>query len=148
MASITISSPNGAQTNPTDTRLPFNNGGVFADSMLAQISSNSLITTYSVNSNLTPQGLRIDNNASYYQFGDIDGASGNNLINIDSSNNELYIYSQNLLSLNASQKIELNADESISLNGLLTSVSAGGFADLHLKLTINGTRYKIKLQFD
>ena len=148
MAAITISSPGGAQTNPTDTKLPFNNGGVFGDSMLKQRNSESLETTFNVNSNVGPQGLRIDNGNAYYQFGDIDGAAGNNLINIDSANNELYIYSSNLLSLNASEKIELNADNEISLNGLLTSVSAGGSAGLHLKLLINGTKYKIQLLDD
>jgi len=132
MAAITISSPGGAQTNPTDTRLPFNNGGVFGDSTLQQFA------TYVIGSigptTSSPQGMYIDNINGIYQFGDIDGIFTSSYLSI--LGGELTINSSKLI---------INADNSIELNGLLTDVSAGGNSGLHLKLTINGTEYKIQL---
>jgi len=136
MAAITISSPGGAQTNPTDTVIPFNNGGVFGDSMLVQETSSKLYTNYS--GSTAPEGIEIDNGTGTYQFGDMDGAFAGNLIQIKPDGN---------MSITSS-KLILNVDNLIEMNGLLTSVSAGGSAGLHLKLTINGTKYKIQLLDD
>lgn len=132
MAAITISSLGGAQTNPTDTVLPFNNGGVFGDSMLAQSSPNIL---YSQFLGGIVGGFYIDNNIGNYLFGDCDGSFSNNRILITPDGN---------ISTNSS-KLILNADNSIEMNGLITAASAGGSAGLHLELTINGAKYKIAL---
>jgi len=134
MAAIVISSSGGAQTNPTDTRLPFNNGGVFGDSMLVQVNTNEL---YSNLSGLVG-GFYIDNNTGAYYFGDVDGSFTGNKIEM-APNGYIAAYSSTLI---------LNADNAIEMNGLLTSVSAGGNAGLHLKLTINGIKYKIQLLDD
>jgi hypothetical protein len=133
MAAITISSPGGAQTNPTDTVLPFNNGGVFGDSMLKQETSSLLYTTYSAST--APEGIEIDNGTGSYRFGDIDGNFAGNAIQITPDGN---------ITTNSSILI-LSADNEIQLNGLITAVGAGGSAGLHLELTINGTKYKIQL---
>jgi hypothetical protein len=135
MAAITISSPGGAQTNPTDTQLPYNNGGVFGDSILVQSSPNVL---YSILGGGIVEGFYIDNNIGNYFFGDVDGSFAGNAIQIN----------QNGDIISNSSKLILNVDNLIEMNGLLTSVSAGGSAGLHLKLTINGTKYKIQLLDD
>lgn len=132
MAAIVISSPGGAQTNPTDTKLPFNNGGVFGDSMLVQANNNTLFSNVFGGD---VGGFYIDNNSGTYIFGDVDGTFLQSRILITSEGN---------MSTNSS-KLILNVDNVIEMNGLLTDVSAGGSAGLHLKLTINGTKYKIQL---
>lgn len=135
MAAITISSPGGAQTNPTDTVLPFNNGGIFGDSMLVQSSPNKLYATYAAGSPGVESGLLIDNGIGTYEFGDTDAQFTASRLSITSDGN-FNIYSSKLI---------LNADDEIKLNGLITAASAGGSAGLHLELTINGTKYKIQL---
>lgn len=135
MAAITISSPGGAQTNPTDTLLPYNNGGVFADSMLVQNSPTKLYSSYTAGVPGVESGLLIDNGIGTYEFGDTDSQFAAARLSITSDGN-FNIYSS---------KLRLNADNEILLNGLITAVSAGGSAGLHLELTINGTKYKIQL---
>lgn len=132
MAAITISSPGGAQTNPTDTVLPFNNGGIFGDSMLQQFAPYVIGSIGPTSS--SPQGIYIDNNNGIYQFGDIDGIFSASYISIQGGN-----------FATQSSKLILNVDNAIEMNGLLTDVSAGGASGLHLKLTINDTKYKIAL---
>lgn len=136
MASITISSPGGAQTNPTDAKLPFNNGGVFGDSMLVQESPTKLYTNFDTGLGVSTSGFIIDNTMFRYQFGDMDGYTSNSLLDINSAIGLVKIISS---------KLSLNADSEIELNGLLTSPTAGGSSGLHLELTINGTKYKIQL---
>jgi hypothetical protein len=115
--------------------LPFNNGGVFGDSMLVQ-SNNHTLFSNTVGGDAA--GFYIDNNSGTYIFGDVDGAFLQSRILITSDGD---------MSTNSS-KLILNADNEINMNGLLTSVGAGGSAGLHLKLTINGTKYKIQLLDD
>ena len=128
MAAIVISSPSGAQTNPTDTVLPFNNGGIFGDSMLSQASANVLGCQIG--------GFYIDNNLGNYLFGDFDGV-------FTSAN--IQVLGSGVVSINATSKLILNTNESIEMTGLITSPTAGGNSGEHLKLTINGTIYKIQL---
>jgi hypothetical protein len=138
MAAITISSPGGAQTNPTDTVLPFNNGGIFGDSMLVQSSATKIYSTYTAGVPSAESGILIDNGIGTYAFGDTDAQFAGNRLSI-TSDGTFNIYSSKLI---------LNADNTIEMNGLLTAVLAGGNAGLHLKLTINGTKYKIQLLDD
>jgi hypothetical protein len=135
MASITISSPGGAQTNPTDTQLPYNSGGVFADSILVQSNPNVL---YSILSGGLVGGFYIDNTIGNYFFGDVDGSFAGNAIQMNQDGDII----------SNSSILILNVDNEIKLNGLITSASAGGSAGLHLKLTINGIKYKIQLLDD
>jgi len=132
MAAITISSPSGAQTNPTDTRLPFNNGGVFGDSMLVQANTNVLFSEISGG---IVGGFYFNNSNGTYLFGDVDASFTGNRIQILPGGN---------IETN-STKLVLNVDSQIDINGLVTAVSAGGSAGLHLELTINNTKYKIAL---
>lgn len=134
MAAIVISSPGGAQTNPTNLFLPFNRAGVFVDSSLCQFSTNGIQTVDTV-TNAT-QGLFINNGTGYYQFGDIDGMFTGANIQIASNGN---------ISISATTKLILNTNESIEMSGLITSPTAGGSSGEHLELTINGTKYKIQL---
>ena len=70
MAAITISSPGGAQTNPTDNFVPYNFGSnYFSDSLLYQNTINDL-RTVDVNTG-NDQGIIINNDTGNYQFGDI-----------------------------------------------------------------------------
>jgi len=145
MAAVTILLFRGVSTNPTSSKLPYNEDGVFRDSMLVQESDKSLYTSYNKDTNAGPQGLSIDNNSFLYEFGDIDGAAGNNRMIVDSGNNEFYLYSDNLMSINGIQSIELNTNE-IVLNGSLIYGTTGGIAPFkYLGLTINGSKYKIQL---
>jgi len=136
MAAIVISSPGGAQTNPTDAVFPFNNGGVFEDSMLVQNNPKRMYTTFIAGTPGAENGLIIDNGTGEYQFGDTDAQYTGNRLIINSPDGEFSINSPLII---------LNAEAEIQLNGALTSVSAGGNAGLHLKLNINGTKYKIQL---
>lgn len=138
MAAITISSPGGAQANPTDTVLPFNNGGVFGDSMLVQSSATKIYSTYTAGVSSAESGILIDNGIGTYAFGDTDAQFAAARLNI-TSDGTFNIYST---------KLVLNADSQIDINGLVTAVLAGGSAGLHLKLTINGIKYKIQLLDD
>jgi hypothetical protein len=145
MAAITILLFRGVSTNTTTNKLPYNADGVFRDSMLFQDTTDVLYTTYNRNSVAGPQGLLIDNSIGNFQFGDIDGVSGNNQIVINSSNNEFYLYSDGLTSINGTSIIELNTNE-IVLNGALIFGTTGGIAPFkYLGLTINGSKYKIQL---
>jgi len=47
MAAIVISSPSGAQTNPTNYYVPYNNGGEFFDSIINQNDDGLLFTVSS-----------------------------------------------------------------------------------------------------
>lgn len=132
MASITISSPGGVQTNPTDTLLPFNNGGIFGDSSLAQGGTNVLFTQFTGGST----GLYIDLDLGNFLFGDYDGVfTGANIT----------VLPDGTININASNKLILNTNLSIEMTGLITSPTAGGSSGQHLELTINGTKYKIAL---
>ena len=135
MAAITISSPGGAIINPTDNFVPYNFGSnQFSDSLLDQNTINDL-RTVDVNTG-NDQGIIINNDTGNYQFGDLDSVfTGANM----------QVSPDGTVSISAPNKLILNADNSIEMNGLLTSVGAGGNAGLHLKLTINGTIYKIQL---
>ena len=135
MAAITISSPGGAIINPTDNFVPYNFGSnQFSDSLLYQNTINDL-RTVDVNTG-NDQGIIINNDTGNYQFGDLDSVfTGANM----------QVSPDGTVSISAPNKLILNADNSIEMNGLLTSVGAGGNAGLHLKLTINGTIYKIQL---
>ena len=135
MAAITISSPGGTIINPTDNFVPYNFGSnQFSDSLLYQNTINDL-RTVDVNTG-NDQGIIINNDTGNYQFGDLDGVfTGANM----------QVSPDGTINISAQNKLILNADNSIEMNGLLTSVGAGGSAGLHLKLTINGTIYKIQL---
>lgn len=134
MAAITISSPGGSIINATDNFIPYKFGSnQFSDSLLYQNTINDL-RTVDVNTG-NDQGIIINNNDGNYTFGDIDGMFTGSYIQILANGN---------VALNGS-KLFLNANSSIEMNGLITSVSAGGSAGLHLELTINGTKYKIQL---
>jgi hypothetical protein len=134
MASITISTPGGAIINNTDNFLPYKfSSNQFSDSILFQNSINDLWGVDVNTGNL--QGIRINNDDGLYQFGDLDGMFIGSYIQITPDGS---------VAFNGS-KLFLNANSSIEMNGLLTSVSAGGSAGLHLELTINGTKYKIQL---
>jgi len=138
MASITISSPGGAQTNPTNTFLPYNNNGVFADSALQMISN----FNFGVNdASFQINGLSIDNTARIYQFGDFQGVYyGNSIVCSDDGNT--YINGQNL-TIYITQP-----DGQISIfNDNITSATAGLLAT-YLKLSVNGVKYKIALLND
>lgn len=134
MAAIVISSPGGAQTNPTNLILPFNRLGVFEDSSLQQFTANGIQTIDTATG--ATQGAYINNDTGDYQFGDIDGVFTGANIQIASNGN---------ISISATTKLILNTNASIEMSGLITSPTAGGSSGEHLELTINGTKYKIQL---
>ena len=135
MASITISSPGGTIINPTDNFLPYKFGSnQFSDSLLYQNTINDL-RTIDVNTG-NDQGIIIDNGIGNYLFGDIDGMFSGASIQIPTNGN---------ISISANEKLIINTNLSIEMNGLITAPTAGGNSGEHLKLTINGTLYKIQL---
>lgn len=135
MAAITISSPSGG-INPTNLRLPFNRGGVFADSLLKQ-STPDVITIN--NPDGEENGLFINNATNQYNFGDYYGYQAGNAIILDSIGNT-YLYQNNL------EIYIIQSDGEIKIfNDNITSATAGGSSGQHLKLTINGTKYKLAL---
>lgn len=136
MAAIVITSSGGGTIiNPTDNFVPYKFGSnQFSDSILYQNSINDL-RSIDVNTG-NAQGIIIDNDNGNYQFGDIDGVfTGANIT----------VVPDGTININASNKLLLNTNLSIEMTGLITAVSAGGSAGLHLELTINGTKYKIAL---
>lgn len=137
MAAITISSPGGG-INPTNLRLPFNSGGVFADSLWSQISPETLCVIGPDNAD---NGLLINNTNGEYYFGDYQNyVSGTNM-SIDNSGS---------LSLNASNFVIYisSPDAKIEIfNDNITSPTAG-LLSTYLKLSVNGTKYKIALLND
>lgn len=135
MAAITISSPGGTIINGTDNFIPYKfSSNQFQDSLLFQNTINDLRTVDVNTGNV--QGMIIDNDTGNYQFGDLDGMF---------TGASMQISPDGTVNISAPNKLILNADNSIEMNGLLTNVSAGGNSGLHLKLTINGTIYKIQL---
>lgn len=136
MAAITILSPNGG-INPTNLRLPFNRSGVFDDSSLDQFTANGIQTIDTATG--ATQGAYINNDTGNYQFGDIDNVFHGSTISIQNSGN--VAISQEDLTLNMSN---ISIDP-FNLNGNLTTSSVGGSSGLHLKLRINGTKYRIQL---
>jgi hypothetical protein len=136
MAAIVISSPSGATlNNVTDNFIPYKfSSNSFSDSILYQNSTNDL-RSIDVNTG-NAQGIIIDNDNGNYQFGDIDGMFTGANMQVSPDGN---------INITAANKLILNTNSLIEMNGLITAVSAGGNAGLHLELTINGTKYKIQL---
>ena len=58
----------GGGTNPTDTYIPYNNAGIFADSYLINDVANKTLKTFYQGNNV---GLTIDFNNYYYSLGDV-----------------------------------------------------------------------------
>jgi hypothetical protein len=137
MASITISSPSGG-VNPTNTFLPYNNNGVFADSSFQQISPLN-ITAVGVGG--VNNGLGIDNSNGSYFLGDIEGLFQNNFIYFNEDGNA-EIRGQNL------NIILQQPDGNISIFNDLIISNTAGLLSTYLKLSVNGTKYKIALLND
>ena len=136
MAAIVISQ--SAQINPKSPFVPYNNNGVFSDSMLNQNDGNILFTTLNCGNENDSTGLLINNDAGQYSFGDYQGLFHNSFIEID-NNASIKNWT------NGDYQIIFLTDGQIKMDGLITSNSAGGSAGLHLELVINGTLYKIAL---
>jgi hypothetical protein len=138
MASITISSPVGAQTNPTNLYLPFNRGGMFADSSLKQITPEVLCA---IGPDNYDNGLLINNTSGEYYFGDYQNYVNGTSINIDSGGN-LFMNQSNLI-------IYLSSPDGLIkiFNDNITSATAG-LLSTYLKLSVNGVKYKIALLND
>lgn len=139
MAAITISSPGGAQINPRSPFVPYNNNGVFSDSMLTQSDDYTFFTALNAGNENDVTGLLINNHLGSYQFGDFQGVLNNSFIEIDWNTGSIKNWTS------ADYEINLLTDGQIKLNGSITAASAGGSAGLHLELIINGTLYKIAL---
>jgi len=138
MAAIVISSPGGAQTNPTNLFIPYNNNGVFSDSALQMVDA----FNFGVNdSSFQINGLSIDNTARIYQLGDYQGVGYANSFRCTDDGNT-FIDGQSLI-INIQQP---DGEIRIS-NDLITSLTAGIFSK-YLKLTVNGVKYKIALLND
>jgi len=140
MAAIVISSNNGLKTNQTTPFIPYNNNGVFENSILEMREENILGTTRAPGDDGTVTGLFIDNENGLYQFGDFGNEfNGCNII-LDSE------YGNITFSTPANFNINLNGTGRIYIDGTACiAATAGLTSNRYLSLSINGTDYKILL---
>jgi len=140
MAAIVISSNNGLKTNQTTPFIPYNNNGIFNDSMLQMIDSNIMGATSIAGSDEEVNGLYIDNGDGLYQFGDFYGNFHDSSFVIDGNYGNLTFYNHSNFNINFTNtgRIYIDGAECISATAGLTS-------NRYLSLSINGTDYKILL---
>ena len=117
MAGIKIGG--NTKVNPTNTYLPYNNAGVFANSAIEQVSKDILRTNFD---NLNKSGLYLNKNTKLYQIGDYDAAGNGTILTVDDNNSTI--------------KIDGSVDVVGGLHPPTTS---------YLKITVKGTPYVISL---
>jgi hypothetical protein len=141
MASITISSPVGAQTNQTTTFIPYNNNGIFNDSMLQMIDSNIMSATNIAGNDEETNGLYIDNGNGLYQFGDFYGKFHNSCIIMDSDYGNITFYNHSDFNINFENTGRIYIDG----NECIKTTAGTPILNKFLYLSINGNDYKIAL---
>jgi hypothetical protein len=140
MAAIVISSNNGLKTNPTTPFIPYNNNGVFDNSMLKMIEDN-ILSAYRDSINVDEDnGFFIDNGNGLYQFGDFYQEHHGSYFIINSESGDLTFNDHSNFNINfqTTGRIYIEGAECIK-------ATAGLPANRYLSLSINGTDYKIAL---
>jgi len=123
MASITISSPTGANVNPTSLQFPVNIAGEFVDSSLyTKIDKSAVYTTFPGLTGGT-KGLNLDSTLQTYKLGDFNEIQNKTAIVLDDLNS----------------KILLTGDLIVTTGGVHAVTTK------YLNLTIQGTQYCIQL---
>jgi hypothetical protein len=140
MAAITISSPGGAKINPTGGFLPYNNNGVFSDSM-AYMSDTNIFNIMAFEGSDEVNGLKIDNAIGRYEFGDTQGFYHNSNILIDENDYDVKLISS------GSVFMEFLENGRLVMSGTECIKATAGAPILNkfLFLNINGDNYKIAL---
>jgi hypothetical protein len=131
------------QTNPTGLKLDIANkeyyfGDFNYSSNGTSIKIDDFNKTIAIFQGGNDNGLAFDFQNLRFYFGDYNTFGGNTHIYIADSAKLIQLYTVN-------GQVDTNADL-LTFNGALTSGSAGGSSGQHLKVTINGTQYKIKLE--
>lgn len=123
MASITISSPTGANVNPTSLQFPVNINGEFVDSSL--YTKNDKSAVYSTFPGLTggTKGINLDSTNQVYSLGDFNNVQNNTAIVLDDINSKILLTGVNIVT-----------------TGGVHSVTTK-----YLNLTIQGVQYCLQL---
>ena len=123
MASITISSPGGAQINPTSLQFPVNIGGEFVDSVL--YTKNDQSAVYSTFPGLTggTKGINLDSTNQIYKLGDFNNVQNNTAIVLDDINSKILFTGVNIVTTGGSHPPTTK----------------------HLNITVQGVQYCLQL---
>jgi len=123
MASISITSPTGANVNPTSLQFPVNINGDFVDSSL--YTKNDKSAVYSTFPGLTggTKGINLDSTLQSYSLGDFNNVQNNTAIVLDDMNSKILLTGVNIVTTGGSHPP----------------------TNKHLNITIQGTQYCIQL---
>jgi len=134
---ITYTRPaSGSVPNPTTTFLPVNIDGSFVDSNWTQdkqVNESAYIET--VDNNATPFGFKYLIPAETVYMGDFDAVGNGTLITIKDGPGDIDL---------DGARVNFTTD-AVTITGAVLSGTASGASGQHLRLTINGTIYKIAL---
>jgi hypothetical protein len=126
----------GSVPNPTTTFLPVNIGGSFVDSNWTQDGVfNESTSLETVDNNATPFGFQYRITARTVWMGDFDNAFDGTLITVKDDLGDIDI---------DAARVNFTTD-TVTITGTVLSGTASGSSGQHLKITINGTVYKIAL---
>jgi hypothetical protein len=123
MASITISSPTGANVNPTSLQFPVNIGGEFVDSVLYTKNDQSAVYTTFPGLTGGTTGINLDSTNQVYKLGDFNNLKNNTAIVLDDINSKILLTGTNIVTTGGSHPPTTK----------------------HLNITIQGTQYVIQL---
>jgi hypothetical protein len=123
MASITISSPTGANVNPTSLQFPVNIAGDFVDSSLYTKNDKSAVYSNFPGIAGGEKGIYLDSTNQKYSFGDHNNFQNNTAIVLDDINSKIFLTGVNIVT-----------------TGGVHSVTTK-----YLNLTIQGVQYCLQL---
>jgi hypothetical protein len=123
MASITISSPTGANVNPTSFQFPVNIAGEFVDSVLYTKNHQSAVYTTFPGLTGGTKGINLDSTNQEYKFGDYNNLQNHTAIVLDDINSKILLTGVNIVTTGGSHPP----------------------TSKHLNITIQGTQYCIQL---
>jgi len=123
MASITISSPTGANVNPTSLQFPVNINGDFVDSSLyTKIDKSAVYSTFPGLTGGT-KGINLDSTLQSYSLGDFNNVQNNTAIVLDDINSKILLTGVNIV----------------------TTGGVHAVTTKYLNLTIQGVQYCLQL---
>lgn len=126
----------GSVPNPTSTFLPVNIGGSFVDSNWTQDAVfNESVFIETVDNNATPFGFKYLIPAQTVYMGDFDNALNGTVITVKDGLGDIDI---------DAGRVNFTTS-TVTITGAVLSGTASGSSGQHLRITINGTIYKIAL---
>jgi len=162
MAGIIYSTGN-ASLNPSDRFIPVRQGNNFLDSSFQQDGDFQTMTTLeTVDNNGNPFGFKFNPSASQIVLGDFDGSFNGTKIDLKDDNGtgiggitmdgdgSIFFNAPNPLDgqifINGFNTIRFATKQLLFFGSTLVQNTSGSTANLHLRVTINGTNYVIELR--